>query len=444
MYKAHDFNGDSHSDILWQNDSGEIYIWELNGPNMIGGGSVGGGSLVHPGPHWHVIGTGDFNGDGNSDVLWQNDSGEIVIWELNGTRVIAAASLGNPGPSWHAIGAGNFNVDSYSDIILQNSSGEVSIWELKGTTVIGGGSVRNPGPTWHVVATGDFRGPPPGSQYVVDDRRDILFQNDSGEVYIWEMNGTTVVGAGSVGNPGPTWHVKGTGDFDHDLHSGILLQNSNGQVIIWEMTGINIAASIDYGNAGPSWHALDAADTNNDGSSGVLWQNSSGEVYIQETNATGAVGNPGPNWHVKSDYSPYSTQRAVLPWQTDGSAVVFLQNDSGEAFLWTTNGAGITGAGSLGNPGPDWHVKGTGDFNGDGHPDLLWQNDTGEGFNLGIERDYRDRRRQHRQSGPELAHHFGRRFQPRWPIGHPVAEQQRRGGYLGNERHHCDRRGQSR
>src|SRR5437763_12924090 len=128
MYKAHDFNGDSHSDILWQNDSGEIYIWELNGPNMIGGGSVGGGSLVHPGPHWHVIGTGDFNGDGNSDVLWQNDSGEIVIWELNGTRVIAAASLGNPGPSWHAIGAGNFNVDSYSDIILQISSGEVSIW----------------------------------------------------------------------------------------------------------------------------------------------------------------------------------------------------------------------------------------------------------------------------------------------------------------------------
>jgi hypothetical protein len=235
MYKAHDFNGDGRSDILWQNDSGEVAVWELSGPNVIGGASLGGGNLVHPGPDRHVIGTGDFNGDGHSDILWQNESGEIAIWELNGTSVITAANLGNPGPSWHAIGAGNFNGDAYSDVILQNSSGEVFIWGLNGTAVIGGRSVADPGPTWHVVATGDFRGPPPGTQYVVDDRRDILLQNDSGEIYIWEMNVTRVVGGGSVGNPGPTWHVMGTGDLNNDMHSDILLQNSSGQVIIWEM-----------------------------------------------------------------------------------------------------------------------------------------------------------------------------------------------------------------
>ena len=52
-------------------------------------------------------------------------NGEVAIWELNGTSVIGSGSLGNPGPSWHAIGTGDFNGDGFSDILWQNSSGEV-------------------------------------------------------------------------------------------------------------------------------------------------------------------------------------------------------------------------------------------------------------------------------------------------------------------------------
>jgi len=110
-----DFNGDGKSDILWQNDNGQVAIWELNGTTVIGGGLVG-----NPGPSWEVIATGDFYGDGHSDILWQNDSGEVAIWELNGTSVIASASLGNPDPSWHAVATGDFNGDGTSDILFQN------------------------------------------------------------------------------------------------------------------------------------------------------------------------------------------------------------------------------------------------------------------------------------------------------------------------------------
>ena len=34
------------------------------------------------------------------------------------------------------------------------------------------------------------------------------------------------------------------------------------------------------------------------------------------------------------------------------------------------------------NPGPSWQVKGTGDFNGDGKSDILWQNNDGHGRDL--------------------------------------------------------------
>ncbi len=42
----------------------------------------------NPGPSWKAIGTGDFNGDGFSDILWQNTStGQASIWEMNGNTL---------------------------------------------------------------------------------------------------------------------------------------------------------------------------------------------------------------------------------------------------------------------------------------------------------------------------------------------------------------------
>ena len=64
---------------------------------------------------------------------------------MNGGSVIGSGGLGNPGPAWHAIGTGDFNGDGRSDILLQNDSGEVVVWELNGTSLIGGGSARQSG-----------------------------------------------------------------------------------------------------------------------------------------------------------------------------------------------------------------------------------------------------------------------------------------------------------
>ncbi len=50
-------------------------IWELSGSNVVTNASLG-----NPGPSWHIVGTGDFNKDGKSDILWQNDSGQAAIW----------------------------------------------------------------------------------------------------------------------------------------------------------------------------------------------------------------------------------------------------------------------------------------------------------------------------------------------------------------------------
>jgi hypothetical protein len=80
----------------------------------------------------------------------------------------------------------------------------------------------------------------------------LLFQNTSGHPYIDEMNGTSLVGGGSLGNPGPSWHAIATGDFYNNGYSDILWQNSSGAVVIWEMNGSNVVGGRSVGDPGPS------------------------------------------------------------------------------------------------------------------------------------------------------------------------------------------------
>ena len=116
---SHDFNGDARSDILWRNTStGQAVIWLMNGTTVLPtSGSPGSAPVA-----WFAIGTGDFNGDGKTDILWINQfTGQVLIWLLDGTTtppsVIGGGSLGSAASPWHVRETGDFNGDGMSDIL---------------------------------------------------------------------------------------------------------------------------------------------------------------------------------------------------------------------------------------------------------------------------------------------------------------------------------------
>jgi hypothetical protein len=280
------------SDILFQNQDGQVAIWDMNGTEVVGGGAIG----LDPGPGWQAIGAGDFSGAGQCDILLQDAStGQAAIWDMNGTSVTGGGTVGpDPGPGWQAVGTGDFNADGHSDILFQNAnSGQVAIWDMNGTKVIGGGTVGlDPGPTWRAIGTGDFNG---------DGHSDILFQNVDGQVAIWEMNGLSVIGGGTVStDPGPQWQAIGAGDFNSGGHSDILFQNaSSGQIAIWEMNGLSvIGGGTVSANPGSSWHAIGTGG----GGADILFQSTNGQAAIWDMNGTSIAGggavspNPGSSW----------------------------------------------------------------------------------------------------------------------------------------------------
>jgi FG-GAP-like repeat len=154
---SHDFDGDGNSGVLWRNDSGQVQVWEMNGLGIKTEGGVAHAPVTSD---WHIQGAGDFDGDGNNDVLWRHDSGEVYFWEMNGLQVKAEGGVAHDAVpnSWHIQGTGDFDADGKSDILWRHDSGQVYFWEMNGLQVTAEGGVAHaPVPSdWHIFSQFNF------------------------------------------------------------------------------------------------------------------------------------------------------------------------------------------------------------------------------------------------------------------------------------------------
>ena len=130
-----DFNGDGYPDIVWQNSAnGGSQIWFMTGP--YGTTLLEAATFSGPNP-WRIVAANDFNRDGHPDLVWQAPgSGWAQIWYLGGPQgisVLNAANLTLKNP-WNIVGSGDFNGDGVPDLLWQDPvSGWVQIWYLTGS-----------------------------------------------------------------------------------------------------------------------------------------------------------------------------------------------------------------------------------------------------------------------------------------------------------------------
>jgi hypothetical protein len=80
---------------------GQCFTFVMDGTSVVGASYIG----TAVGADWVAKGSGDFNSDGKSDILFQNTgSGAAYVWHLDGTAVTTHGYVGwTPGAQWEAV-----------------------------------------------------------------------------------------------------------------------------------------------------------------------------------------------------------------------------------------------------------------------------------------------------------------------------------------------------
>ncbi|GAB1644518.1 FG-GAP repeat domain-containing protein [Krasilnikovia sp. MM14-A1259] len=262
-----DFNGDFKADIIRLTAKGELLAWPSSGDmsadnKLFRGPShlVGGGWVMPTVDHfakddWTIKGviTGDFNGDGKTDIMRHTRDDKLLAWastgDMSADNKLFAGKSHIVGTGWtddaaEQIVTGDFNGDGKTDIIRQNGDGQLIAWASTGdlsadgklfvrARVVGGGWTGRNVPK---LITGDFNG---------DGKTDIMRQSENGQIDVWASTGdlsadnklfvqSRVVGGG--------WTEKSipriiTGDFNGDGKTDIVGQDTDGALRAWASTG---------------------------------------------------------------------------------------------------------------------------------------------------------------------------------------------------------------
>jgi hypothetical protein len=304
-----DFNLDGKSDVLWRNNSGELYVWN----SQSGQGAFQGQTLGNPGTGWRVQDVGDYDGDGKADVLWRNDGGDLYIYRSDDGAAVTftGQTIASVDPIWAVVPhAGDFDGDGRSDILFRNgATGEVYLWNSNTGADVSflGQSLGSVGSNWSIKAVDDFNG---------DGKADVLWRSDAGDVYVWTAagnGGAVSMNGQSISSVPNDWSILGAGDFNGDGRADILWRHAgDGELYVWNsQTG---SAAVNFvgqslGVVGLDWTVAAIGDYDGDGRADVLFRNADGRVYVWNSNDTGPVGFAGQglgttpmDWHILSDF----------------------------------------------------------------------------------------------------------------------------------------------
>jgi glucose/arabinose dehydrogenase len=216
-----------------------------------------------------------------------------------------------------------------------------------------------------------------------DGTPDVVWQDrTAGFLAVWYMDGAAATGTAVVtpSQVPASWTIAGAGDFNGDGKPDILWQDrTSGLAIVWSMDGVVATglAALVPSQVATSWRIAGVADLNADGKPDILWQDdASGSVGAWIMDGVTAVNSaalvPGSvpaNWRLAGAADVDRDGKPDLVWR---------DVTGGQAGVWFMDGLTRTGFAFL-SPAPvptNWRIAGVADLNGDGRPDILWQDDT--------------------------------------------------------------------
>ena len=312
--------------------------------------------------NWHglsLTSTHDFKGNGGSyifpgtsDILFRSTGASpttVGMWLMNGSSTQSSGSVASVPNTYSIVGQRDFNGDGKADLLWRDSSGNLSIWFMNGLTMTSSAAIGNVPTNWTVYGTGNCIGGGIG---------DLLWLDTAGDVAVWYLSGGTFVTSQALGNVGTSWSIVGS-----DARCDILWRDTSYNYAIWMVNGGNdwmvnqkTIQSASLGNVPSNWVMAGAGDFNGDGNIDILWHDSiSGTVAIWYLNSAGEVQSTASVAAVPP--STYWTIVQTGDYNGDGHSDILWADRSGNLAIWFMFGSNIASTAGLGNIGTTWQVQ---------------------------------------------------------------------------------------
>ena len=289
----------------------------------------------------------DIDGDGKSEIILRNTSAQLIMAKFV-NNAFQFTPIADPGSAYRLIGIGDFDGDGKSDLAFQNITqgvlGDIKIWRnFSPANEIYWRQVKR---VWEVQAVGDLDADGYGDlvwRYTVTD------SPDTGVSYIWFTNGNGVTQVRKRGGAPLDWTLLGAADINGDGAADMIYVSPSNQVRALMATSNRTCANLFAGNLPAGYQALRLADFSGRKNGDILLYDAiSGNVQLLSLDAAGVV----------------------LPSYTGGP------NDANASCMVTS----LTVQNqffNLPNVGSNQKLWATGDFNGDGVTDIVWQRPDG-------------------------------------------------------------------
>jgi hypothetical protein len=317
-----DFNGDGKTDLALTRDGSTtvaIYINTASGLPQTPSYNLTAGNNPQ------TVIAGDFNGDGLTDVAVANGGTNSTLIYLNTGSALPTTSTSTLVPGGGGLATGDFNGDGKTDLAISNGT-NITVFNNTGSTTVpfSGSTTLTAGTTPTEVVAGDFNG---------DGKTDLAVTNNgSANISVYINTGTALPGSPTstlAAATGVFWAT--TGDFNGDGKTDLAVTNWN--------AGAGSTASI-YINTGAAL-----------------------PTTVSSTLTTGT----GPFYPVAADFN--GDGKTDLAVTNSGSTSVSVFINTGTALPNATVVTLTTDASPEG--------LAAGDFNGDGKTDLAATNGSG-------------------------------------------------------------------
>jgi hypothetical protein len=350
-----DLDGDGRDDLVWQAGSDFAVIY-----SSAAGGFGGTQALGTLAAGYEFMGTAPIGGGSGSDAIWAKD-GVGVLLGLGSAAPVSFDLLpvAQPGAGWAYWQAADLSGDGRGELVwkLGESLG-VTLLDAAGAK-LGDFWLGSPGAGWTAIAAAALNG---------DANVDILWRNEGlGGALASTLvgpDGTSLVSGHWLSKPGDGWEYAGTGDFDADGRVDTVWTEAGGHIAVMFTAedGTTTKGSYWFSKPGDGWDLAGVADVNGDGRSDTVWVNEAlgGSVATFVTRATvdggGGVNADGIWWGLPGDGWRYGGTGDV---NGDGrDDVVFEYLDGAAAAMLADANGGTSGAIYIGTVGQDWNFIG--------------------------------------------------------------------------------------